>query len=394
MSLTLAEGPSSARIPRNLPDELKPLTSLRFFAAAMIAILHLQERFNVPWAEISDKSLRQGIAFFFVLSGFILTHVYIDQKGLTLRKFVTLRLARIYPVHVAAMVLLVAVMPWSQALYSGPGPDVNGQALLAKLLLVDSIIPTQPFQYAWNGVSWSISTELFFYLAFPFLLIDLRAEWPKRLLLAAMLTIIAYAGAQAIGVQFYPTRANTPSIFQIAYCDPLARGFEFVIGMAAYIGYERIILPLKRPAAFWSLLEVAMLALLAVWIFHWNGELQETLPRLPMLWMMVSGSCVFLAIFIAVIAPGRGLLGRALSARWMVWLGQISFSFYMLHYIVLHAFDYYWGRQAPIGIAVCVALAVAAASYRFIETPARRAILSRTAPRTGARLQSSAAQGA
>ena len=71
--------------------ELKSLTSLRFFAALMIAAVHLQEKFVVPWHEISDKSLRQGIAFFFVLSGFILTHVYIDQSGLTLSRFLALR---------------------------------------------------------------------------------------------------------------------------------------------------------------------------------------------------------------------------------------------------------------------------------------------------------------
>jgi len=389
MSLTLAEEPSAAPIPRTLPDELKPLTSARFFAAAMIAVLHLQEKFSVPWSEISDKSLRQGITFFFVLSGFILTHVYIDQKGLTLRKFVTLRLARIYPVHIAAMVLLVAVTPWTQVLYVGPSPDVNGQALVAKLLLVDSVIPTQPFQYSWNGVSWSISTELFFYLAFPFLLVNFRADWAKKLVLAALLTLAAYNGAQALGLDFFSTRANTPTVFQIAYCDPLARGFEFVLGMAAYLGYERFVAPLRRSAAFWSLAEGALLAFALAWVFVWRETVGGLLPNLAHLWVMISGSCLLFALLIAVLAPGRGLLGRALSASWMVWLGQISFSFYMLHAIVMQTLARLWGPTAPAAIVFVLALIVAAASYHFIETPARRAILSRTASRAGVRLQGS-----
>jgi peptidoglycan/LPS O-acetylase OafA/YrhL len=363
-------------MPLTPPVELKPLTSLRFFAAAMIAALHFQEKFSVPWQEISDKSLRQGITFFFVLSGFILTHVYIDQSGLTLRKFLTLRLARLYPVHIVALILLVLLLPWSQILFSGPSPDVNGQALLAKLLLVDSIIPTQPIQYAWNGVSWSISTEMFFYLAFPFLVTNFRADWAKKLALAGLLTLAVYMGAQALGVQFFSTRANAPTLYQIAYCDPLARGFEFVLGMATYLGYERFIAPLHRPAAFWSLIEGAALAALIGWIFVLREAFGGMLPASPHLWVMLSGSCVLFALAIAILAPGRGLIGRALSAGWMVWLGQISFSFYMLHAIVLQALANSWGPRAPIVVVLGVVLAAAAASHHAIEVPARLWILS------------------
>ena len=374
--------------------ELKPLTSLRFFAAAMIAMLHLQQNFPVPWHEISDKSLRTGVTFFFVLSGFILTHVYIDQSGLTLRKFLTLRFARIYPVHIAALMLLIALLPWSDIFFAGPSPDVNVPALVAKLLLVDSIIPTQPFQYSWNGVSWSISTEMFFYLAFPFLLANFRADWAKKLALAGLLTLAVYTGAQALGLQFFSTRANTPTLYQIAYCDPLARGFEFVLGMAAYLGYERFIAPLRRSGSFWSLVEAALLAVLIAWIFVWREAFGGLLPALPHLWVMTSGSCVLFALAIAALAPGRGLIGRALSAGWIVWLGQISFSFYMLHAIVMQAFRYYWGPQAPIAIVLVAALAVAAASYHGVETPARRWMLAIARRRASARLPGAAAQGA
>ena len=329
-----------------------------------------------------DKSLRQGITFFFVLSGFILTHVYINQSDLTLRRFLTQRFARIYPIHIVALILLVALLPWSQILYSGPSPDVNGAALLAKLLLIDSVIPTQPFQYSWNGVSWSISTEMFFYLAFPFLLANFRADWAKKLAFAALLTLAVYTGAQALGVEFFSTRANIPTIYQIAYCDPLARGFEFVLGMAAYLGYERHIAPLALRSAFWSVIEAAALSALVGWIFFWREAAGALLPALPHLWVMISGSCVLFALVIGVLAPGRGLIGRALSAGWMVWLGRISFSFYMLHAIVLQVLARYWGREAPIAIVLAIALAVAAASYHFIETPGRRWIVDLARRRT------------
>jgi peptidoglycan/LPS O-acetylase OafA/YrhL len=358
------------------PVELKPLTSLRFFAAMMIAILHLQEDFTAPWHSLSGGGLRQGVSFFFVLSGFILTHVYIDQPGLTLRRFLTLRLARLYPTHIAALALLIAVLPWSLIVYSSPSPDVTGPALVAKILLVDSIVPTAPIQYAWNGVSWSLSTEMFFYLAFPLLLIDFRATWRKKLALAALVTALAYLGASALGMPFAGTRADVPTIYQAAYGAPLARGFEFVLGMAAYVFFERVIAPLELSRAWWTIIETSLLLALLYWVFVGCNATASRLPTLPHLWMIVSGSCWLFALVIAFFAPARGIIGAALSSAPMVWLGQISFSFYMVHQIVLRAFAWRWGPEAPVAIVLVTALLAAAAIFYLVETPGRRRILA------------------
>jgi peptidoglycan/LPS O-acetylase OafA/YrhL len=358
------------------PADLKPLTSLRFFAAAMIVALHLQETLDVPWPDVCDRGLRQGVTFFFVLSGFILTHVYSDQPGLTVRTFLTLRLARLYPTQLAALLLLVLLLPWREIVYTSPSADVSATALVAKLLLIDALWPTAPLTYSWNGVSWSLSTEMFFYLAFPLLLANFRADWPKKLALAALLAFAAYLGAQAMGLPFGGSRANELSLYQIAYCEPVARGFEFVLGMCAYRGYERFIIPMSLSKRQWTCAEGALLALLVAWISVFSDAIGRLLPNLSHLWLMVSGSCFLFAIAFAVLAPARGWFGQALSARWLVWLGQISFSLYMTHEIVMRAFAYYWGRQAPLALVVAAALAVAAANFAIVEGPARRAILA------------------
>jgi len=365
---------------RPAPADLKPLTSLRFFAAMMIATLHFQEDFSAPWQALSANGLRQGVSFFFVLSGFILTHVYIDQPGLTVRRFLTLRLARLYPTHLAALVLLVAVLPWRLIVYAGPSADASAPALGAKLLLVDALIPTAPMQYAWNGVSWSLSTEIFFYLAFPFLVAGLRANWPQKLALAALVAIVAYLLAATLGFGLAGTRANLPTLYQFAYSSPLARGFEFVLGMSAYVLWERLAPKLALSLALASGLEAALLILLALWIFAGNDSVAARAPALAHLWMIASGSCLPFALAIAVFASGRGLIGQALSWRPMVWLGQISFSFYMLHQIALRAFAYYWGAQAPLILVLGVSLALAGASWRWIELPGRRLVLAHARP--------------
>jgi peptidoglycan/LPS O-acetylase OafA/YrhL len=360
---------------RQDPQDLKALTSLRFFAALMIAMLHLMEDFDAPWRFLSPDSLRQGVTFFFVLSGFILTHVYLDKPGLTARRFMTLRLARLYPSHIAALVLLLALLPWKLIVYQSPSPDVTGPAFIAKILLLDSFVPTAPVQYAANGVSWSISTELFFYLAFPFLIVGLREDWLKKLALAALVCAAVYLGAAALGLPIPATRADVATISQLGYSNPLARGFEFTLGMATYVLWERHLRDRAATPLIWTLLEFAALGLALGWTFYGAEALAWRLPPLGHLWLDASGSCFAFAILIAVFARARGAIGRALSWRFFVWLGEISFSFYIVHQIVLRAFAYYWGAAAPIVVAFAACLIVAAANHHAIETPARRLIL-------------------
>jgi peptidoglycan/LPS O-acetylase OafA/YrhL len=77
--------------------ELKALTSLRFFAALMIVAHHMRGYLDPVWLQFAPDSLVQGGSFFFVLSGFILTHVYRADRDLKVAGFISLRLARLYP---------------------------------------------------------------------------------------------------------------------------------------------------------------------------------------------------------------------------------------------------------------------------------------------------------
>ena len=86
--------------------KLDPLTSLRFFAAAMIVIGH-SHRLIGSLNLANTFSLAQGVSFFFVLSGFILAYNYpsLPTKSDVLH-FFKARIARIWPAHVAAIILL------------------------------------------------------------------------------------------------------------------------------------------------------------------------------------------------------------------------------------------------------------------------------------------------
>jgi hypothetical protein len=104
-------------------EHLRPLTSLRFVAASMVVLSHACKFFGwtaiVPWY----TTLSHGVSFFFVLSGFILTHVYRSRPWPGYWHFLALRIGRIWPVHAAALTFLVAAWSFGDAVM---GPlDIN-----------------------------------------------------------------------------------------------------------------------------------------------------------------------------------------------------------------------------------------------------------------------------
>src|SRR5882762_3313186 len=91
--------------------KLDALTTLRFFAAAMIVVHHSRGNFGIPSDWAVHLPLDQGVSFFFVLSGFILVYVYprLDTWDAR-RKFWLARFARIWPAHITAFGLLWLVL--------------------------------------------------------------------------------------------------------------------------------------------------------------------------------------------------------------------------------------------------------------------------------------------
>jgi peptidoglycan/LPS O-acetylase OafA/YrhL len=93
--------------------QIKCLTSLRFFAAAMIVVFHSVNAFRVWDNAKIPFPLGQGVSFFFVLSGFILTYVYPSVGGgRGIRDFYVARIARIWPAHFVTFLLVLWLIPF------------------------------------------------------------------------------------------------------------------------------------------------------------------------------------------------------------------------------------------------------------------------------------------
>lgn len=340
---------------------LAPLTSLRFFAAALVVFEHY---FGFRYGHA-------GVSFFYVLSGFILAYNYggrLSSPG-ALRAFFAKRIARLYPIHVLT---LVAALPPALLIDFRQHLAWAPPAFLANLFLLQSFVPEKLVYFGFNSVSWSISDEAFFYAVFPIagaILCKSRsaAVWIGLAALWLALASLAVAWRQ-IGLD--PTYEHW-----FFYINPLVRLTEFVAGMVIGLGFGAA----KRKTAS-SGREVAALATAALAIgaaYHIperaGSMTYALLFILPSLWV------------VATFARGAGAISRLLSAPFMVLLGEASFALYMTHQLFLRYLLLVFGESLPLKlIALALATPMAVLAFLWFEKPAQKWVLKRLLPGTGA----------
>lgn len=348
---------------RRLPS----LTGMRFLAALLVFLYHAADARVFTDPRVADglsaalgKAGTVGVSFFFVLSGFVLT--WTARPGDTARRFWRRRAAKILPNHVVTWAVVLVLV-----LLGGRLLDVG--TALVNLLLLHAWVPSFPVLFSLNDVSWSLSCELFFYLAFPLLLPLISRIRPSRLW--------AWAGGVMAAVVCVPLVAELlpgPAgldiySFWLVYALPPVRCLEFVMGILM----ARIVLS-GRWVSFIGLVPAGLLAvagyLLALWV--------------PQLYGVVAATLVPLALVVPAAAVAD-LEGRRSPFRGTVavWLGEVSFAFYMVHRMVLNfghlalGPERTWGTPVAVTLlvaALLVAVGLAAALHALVERPAMHLI--------------------
>jgi peptidoglycan/LPS O-acetylase OafA/YrhL len=362
--------------------QLPALTSLRFFATVLVLLRHGSECFGFEKPlHLHGLGLWQGLTCFFVLSGFILTYVHpqIASDKAALR-FIGARLARIWPVHFSAFVLLVLACPASLEI-ANLFPIV-----LANLSLTHAWILDRSFFGAFNTPCWSLSTEVFFYLCFPYLVRSLANSWKAKLAISLFLALFMVALSTFIHFpEFEPFGASAPPLINI---NAYSRLFEFVIGMVTglwflKIGSERPDKPHIGRARSTNLEFLALSLVIGCIAFPKYWHLPESLRYLESLrcWICYCGVAPAYAALIFILALHQGWLSNKLSHPHFVYLGELSFALFLFHYPMFLVFvdlTPYWQSYPLWVVAIAWALSCLTAAtfvYEFIEKPCRKALL-------------------
>lgn len=307
---------------QNGTKKLDQLTSLRFFAALMIVIHHSVDLFGIRSIGVN---FGQGVSFFFVLSGFILTFVYPKlDTWLAIKQFWRARIARIWPAYFASFLLGFWLIHYSW----------DSKTAAANLFMVQAWIPLSTYYFSYNAVAWSVSTEFFFYLAFPFILYNWNKNWLIKFLFSSVVLIALIVFSNRLSLPGYgdPRIGLNGSLVTqhgLLYIHPLSRIFEFIFGMCIALVWRR------KTEIKWNPLlatgyELGAITLCAMSMYYmnfiaaWSNSL--LLGGSAALWLTHSGSVFVFGLLIYILAQGRGKISRILARPFLVVLGEISFS--------------------------------------------------------------------
>jgi peptidoglycan/LPS O-acetylase OafA/YrhL len=356
-----------------------PLTSVRFFAAFYVVLLH-----SVLWSNHVETStwmgrfLRTGytaVGFFFVLSGYILAYVYLDtDKPFNRRAFWTSRFARVYPLLFASL-LLDAPNDFLRRLST----HGIGSAFLRSFV---TLLSECALLQSWNGhfrdinaPSWSLSAEAFFYFVFPFVSFWI---WRRKGFKAFGLFLLFWGCA--LFTPLLVTMRNPGLFVEVDSSHlqwaielmPIFRIFEFLSGIALCSVQKSLAARLTSEKL--NRLAYIFIAVACI-LFVVAIEFASQIPLLAMsngLLLPVHG------LIILGLTNIRGWLSSLLSHRYLFILGESSYAVYLLHSPIW----LYFSRIHEINTLsvwffyVAIVIGASIASFFFLEGPARKKILT------------------
>ena len=359
-------------------NEIRALTGIRGIAALTVFLAHTRETLwargiHLPVSQLTERLLLSGgrqVDIFFVLSGFILTLVYSSGFDHALSwtsyaRFLRRRLARIYPLHVFMLVLTAGIVI---AAYLSHAEVLNGitrftaAGFLQNILLIHAWGIFAADASSWNPPSWSISIEALAYLLFPAFLwmtAGLRKNRPWLLLLAAL------AGGFA---------CNAMTGWGLTGFSGISRGLtEFALGCATASLFRSKVAEFLRSQAGSA---AAVCVLLVCFALTRDTGFIISVCATPLLLSL----------------SGRNLPSAFLGWGPMYFLGEISYSIYLGHFLfssmAYRLVNFDWlrntGATTAVGLLVIsgIVLGLSTFTYFAVERPGRDLLAGARKPKS------------
>lgn len=339
------------------PSDIKALTALRGIAAWWVVLYHFREiapGIQRPiLANIADHGYL-AVDLFFIMSGFVIAlnygHKFNSLSWAQYQTFIWARIARLYPLHLFIMALYVLnpilIQTLSSKKFLGQRYDLSYYVM--SLFLVQNWGFTEDI--AWNVPAWSISTEFFVYLTFPLLWVAASKLAQHRLLeigAAFFLVALAIVGHFVLGeLGGY-----------IAKLGLVRCVLEFSLGLLLFL--------LVREGRVSSSSKALVVLIPTVAI-----SLLLNLPD------YLVAPAIFMLLILALLND-KVLGSKVLNRTPLIWLGEISFSTYLVHYLIRDWIKFTLLRPGvstslAFGIYVTATLIISPVLYCAVERPGRR----------------------
>ena len=306
-------------------SKLNQLVSIRGIAAWWVVLFHSQALMD-GMPPILLKIIGHGylaVDLFFILSGFIIFINYYEKVSInslnSIGVFYWHRFTRIYPVHFLMLMayLLLAISFFYFSSSGMPPESYTGKAFFDSILLIQAWSDSA---MSWNVPSWSISAEWFVYLLFPFVAIALRKLTQGLgghfLVSIIVLTVLMYA---------YSDKHLVSLGNEVASMALTRALLEFIIGTiigSLYVKHNEFLVKNQKYLAIGSVL---------IFLGYVFNDIKD--------YVLIPAGFFLLIAYLSV---ARSYLNTVLSNKLLVYLGEISYSTYMVHYFVYDVLKAGW----------------------------------------------------
>lgn len=314
---------------------IESLTGLRFVFVVLLFLHHLDmfADLSIPGYNEVMRYFFEGavsVDFFFILSGFVITYSYLSKvqnREISSGTFLFNRAAKLYPTHIVMWIICIIVYGGTTYFIS----NMSTKQFWVGAALLQSFIPGDPAEWAFwgNGPSWSVSTELFFYVSFVFLV---RLSNKERKAIWGGLVGIVLLNSILLG-------NATPIAGWLYYINPLFRLLDFLSGMLLCEWMESLSWRPETSASA-TRLEIVSLLVLSVFVVVSVTSGCFSNPRFISYYYLFP--CVFI---IFAFSFNQGMISRFLGTKLFQVLGNCSFTFYLVHQFALYIVKRMFGIQ-------------------------------------------------
>lgn len=346
------------------------IDGLRAIAVISVIIYHLNEN----W--LSGGFL--GVDIFFVISGFLITGIIIteiQQNSFSFKQFYTRRIKRIYPAFITAMALVSFIA--SVIFIYNDFNQLRKTIELATAFLSNFYLGLTQGYFDLSANEnpvlhiWSLAVEEQYYLIFPLILILAYKKFReiKVLFIITLILFFILLATSFIPANFYKEVLHQPNIYYLSNL----RFPELLVGslLAIYHNLSNKVQLSKQVNNILAILSTLLLLFSCLFLMNNN------IAFIPGITLILP--CIFTALIIHTTSQNN-IIKLCLSNKVIVFIGKISYSLYLYHWIFI-AFAYYITGEKQINnqsIAIVTVLTIifSVLSYYLIEQPIRKSKLN------------------